>query len=102
MSLEPLRKQPSEELNYAIDFSADVADGVTLTLISCTAANLTTGKDSSATVLATSPAPAVVEQTVTFRMKGGLDREHHKITVKVSTSAGEKLEADLDMFILEE
>ena len=101
MALALIPKQPFEEINYAVDFSPDLAAGVTLTLVSCTAVNVATGADSTAAVIAAAPPPAVAGQTVAFCAKDGTDGDVHKITVKVSTSAGEKLEADLDLFIVE-
>jgi hypothetical protein len=39
---------------------------------------------------------------VVFWLKDGVDGEHHKVTIKVTTSAGQSLEGDIDVFVVEE
>lgn len=97
-----IRKQPSEVMDYSLDFSPDLDAEETITLVSCTATNRVTGADSSAAVISSAPAPAVSGQTVIFWLKNGLDGERHNISIKVESSKGRKCEGDLDVFIVEE
>ena len=57
---------------------------------------------STSVVIAAVPPPAVDHQTVTFRVIGGADGDRYKITARVSVSTGEKLEADMDLFVKEQ
>ena len=100
MSVGTITKQPSEELNSSVDFVDIMPAGDTLTLISVTATK--GGASSTASVIATSPAPAVSGTKVTFRVIDGADCERHKITVKISDSSGEKYEADVDLMIIDQ
>jgi hypothetical protein len=50
-------------------------------------------------VIGTNPAPAVSGQEVLFQIQGGASGDQHKIDIRVSTSAGELLEADLLLFV---
>jgi len=102
MAVGQLKKQPFEELNCAIDFSGSLAAGDTITLDAFLATNSKTGAVSTSVIIASEPAPAVDHQTVTFRVIGGADGDRHKITARVTTSTGEKLEADLDLFVKEQ
>jgi hypothetical protein len=99
MSVATIVKQPYEALNWAHDFSPDCQSGVTLTLVSVTATNLLTGANSTSAVIAANPAPAVSGQEVLFQVQDGADGDQHKIDIRVSTSAGELLEADLLLFV---
>jgi hypothetical protein len=99
MAVATITKQPYEALNWAHDFSPDCQSGVTLTLVSVTATNLLTGANSTSAVIAANPAPAVSGQEVLFQVQDGADGDQHKIDIRVSTSAGELLEADLLMFV---
>ena len=100
MSVGTVTKQPSEELNSSVDFVDIMPGGDTLTLVSVTAVK--GSASSTASVLATTPAPAVAGTKVTFRVVDGTDGERHKITVKVSSSSGEKYEADVDLLIVDQ
>ena len=101
MPVGQLKKQPYEELNCAMDFSGSLATGDTITLDAFLATNSKTGAVSTSVVIAAVPPPAVDHQTVTFRVFGGADGDRHKITARVSVSTGEKLEADMDLFVNE-
>ena len=94
-----LIKQPYEALDCSIDFGADLNLGDTITISSCTAENVITGVNSTAIVIAASPAPAVSGTKVKFRLQGGNDGDQHKITVRVENQTGEQLEADLALFV---
>lgn len=95
-------KQPFEKKDYSFDFSAGLLADETITLLSCEATNLVTGADSTATIISDTPAPVVSGQTVVFWLQDGLDGERHNISIKVQTSKGQKLEGDVDLFIVEE
>jgi hypothetical protein len=99
MAVGQITKQPYEALNWIHDFSPDCQSGVTLTLVSLTATNLLTATDSTSEIVATNPAPAVSGQEVLFQVQDGADGDQHKIDIRVSTSAGELLEADLLLFV---
>ncbi len=102
MAVGQLKKQPFEELNCAIDFSNSLAADDTITLDEFLATNSKTGAVSTSEVIAATPAPVVDDQTIAFRVIGGVDGDRHKITARVSVSTGEKLEADLDLFVKEQ
>jgi hypothetical protein len=99
MAVGQVVKQPYEVLNWAHDFSPDCQAGVTMTLVSVTATNLLTGASSTSAVIGTNPAPAVSGQEALFQIQGGASGDQHKIDIRVSTSAGELLEADLLLFV---
>jgi hypothetical protein len=99
MAVGQIVKQPYEALNWTHDFSPDCQPGVTLTLISVTATNLLTAANSTSAVIAANPAPAVSGQEVLFQIQDGADGDQHKIDIRVATSAGESLEADLLLFV---
>jgi hypothetical protein len=100
--MNTLSKQPYEEINAWVDFSGVVGLTDVLTLVTVTAIDANTGVDSSAAIVKASPAPSVSGQKVLFEVMGGVDGDVHKITVKVSTSAGEKLEEDVTLFVIEQ
>ena len=97
-----IEKQPFEQKDYSFDFSAELEAEETITLLSCEATNLVTGMDSTAAIIGADPAPVVSGQTVVFWLQDGLDGERHNISIKVETSKGQKLEGDLDVFVVEE
>jgi len=99
MALAQIVKQPYEVLNWIHDFSPDCQPGVTLTLASITATNLLTQANSSSLVIGSNPAPAVNGQTVCFQVQDGSSGDQHEIDIRVTTSAGEQLEADLLLFV---
>jgi hypothetical protein len=94
-------KQPFEEKDYAFDFSPQLLADETITLISCEATNLLTEENSTEVVIGDAPAPVVAGQTVVFWLKDGTDGERHNISIKVNTSKGQKLEGDIDLFVIE-
>ena len=97
-----IEKQPYEEKDYSFDFSAELETGETITLVSCTATNLVTGVDSSEALISDSPAPLVNGELVVFWLQDGADGERHNLNIRVQTSKGQKLEGDLDLFVIEE
>ena len=99
--MNTLTKQPYEALNVWVDFAAMLGLADTITIDSVKAMDLATGLDSTATVIEDSPAPVVSGQKVLFQIIGGVNGDSHKITVKVLTSAGEKVEEDIDLYVVE-
>jgi hypothetical protein len=97
-----IRKRPFEVKDYSFGFSGELEAGETITLLSCVAINPTTGKDSSEAIISSTPAPAVIGQTVVFWLKDGMDGERYDIRIRVESSRGQKLEGDLDVFVVEE
>ena len=102
MSVGTIQKQPYEVQDYSLDFALRLVAGETLTLVSVTSINLATGADSTSALVGSSPPPAVSGTKVVFWLKDGVDGEHHKVTVKVTTSTGQSLEGDIDVFVVEE
>jgi len=83
-SLLSVSKTPFESFNCSVDFTPVVGtDGITL--LGVVSTNLGTNDDSSAIIIANSPAPAVVGSTdvVVFRVQGGYNRQTHLIGVRV-------------------
>jgi len=102
MAINKLTKQPFEELDCAVDFAAALAPGSTIgSIFSVSALNVETGADSSAAVIATSPAPLIIGTKVQFRAKDGADGERHKISVRIVASNGEKIEAEIYIMVKE-
>ena len=98
----PIVKQPWEEYDCSVDLGADLAVGETLVLDAVTAINVATSADSTAAVIATSPAPQISGTKVLWRTKDGADTEQHKITGRAHSSLGQKLEFDVLLYIAEE
>jgi hypothetical protein len=95
-------KQPFEKKDYLFDFSAGLIAAETITLISCEAIDLGTGKDASETIISEDPAPIVSGQMVIFWLEDGQDGDHYNVRIRVETSKGQKLEGDVDVFVVEE
>jgi hypothetical protein len=97
MAFSPARvllegKHPGEVLDYTANFAAWLPSGDTLaTLVSCTA--------SAGITVASSPAPAIVGATVVFWLSGGTSGSTYTIEVKVTTTAGRTLVADLEITV---
>jgi hypothetical protein len=102
MACGRIDKQPFEVKDYSFDFSAELEPGETISLLSCIATNRVTGVDTSATIISSDPAPMVSGMTVIFWLQNGTDGERHNLNIRVQTSKGQKLEGDLDLFIIEE
>jgi len=97
-------KCPFEQFAVSIDFSADVGVGSTVASISAvTAASNLTGLDSTAEVIASSPAPAISSSgtAVIFEVTGGVVGETHTVSVQVVTSLGEKYQGDITLRVVE-
>lgn len=81
--MQTLYKQPSESRIYTMDFSANMSSGETLVAV-------TSFTVSPAGLTYTSATPS--GQVVAMRLSGGTDDVQYKITVVVTTSAGNTLE----------
>jgi hypothetical protein len=93
MHIGTFRKFASELMSKAIDFSDRLASAETLTLISCATINVASDEDSTAEMIATTPAgPADSGKRITFWLQAGAAGSRHELVVKVSTSLGQKLE----------
>lgn len=85
MSVETLKKQPSESRVYTMDFNANLATSETIaTVVSVTAdvSGLTIGS------------PVVGTRSAQVRISGGTVDVLYKVTWVVTTSAGNTLEAE--------
>ena len=90
--IQKLEKQPSESRVYDIDFSANLAAGETISAVSsCTASpsGLTLG------------AASYTGTKVQIRISGGVTGTQYKVTAIVTTSAGNTLEGEGNLLVLE-
>lgn len=95
-----LNKTTYEEINTYIDFLNEVPSGDTITLVSVTATD-PDGTVATDTVIVSAPpgpAPFVTGTRVNFRVKGGT-KIFYYVSVKVSVSDGQKLEAIIELRI---
>jgi hypothetical protein len=100
MALESFSKQPYEEFVIAGEFSSVLETGETLLNPTMTAVNKKTGVDTSSEVIE-SGTVAVSGSQVVGRVKAGVDKEQHKITIRTETSLSNKWEIDVIMKIKE-
>jgi hypothetical protein len=97
-------KCPFEQLAVSLDFTTDVGPGNTLASISAvTAVNNLTQMDSTAEVIAATPAPAIstTGTAVVFEVTGGVVGETHTISVQIVSCLGEKYQGDLTLRVVE-
>ncbi len=97
-----ITKTPYEIDSYYVDFVERLATGETIALVSVTSVNMATGLDSTAEIVATSPAPYVSGTQVIFWYQGGVVGEEHVISARVTTSANRSLEGTVDLQVQEE
>ena len=88
-------KQPAETFPVGLDFKRYLGVGETLVTPTTTSKNLGTGADSTATFLQGSS--AVVGSIVTHRIIAGTDGDRHRVQIKVTTSAGNTFEDEIDV-----
>src|SRR5574341_569379 len=100
MIVGTVEKQPSEIFPRTVDFANELASGETLSTATVTAHNAATGTDSSAQLLQGSPQISAGSK-VTQTIKGGGDNEHHVVQYRVTSSAGQTLEAELVVHVRE-
>jgi hypothetical protein len=95
-------KCPFEQFAVSLDFSADVGSGNAIASITAvTATSNLTGLDSTAEVVASSPAPAISGTAVVFTVVGGVAGERHTVAVQIVSSIGEKYQGDMTLEIVE-
>ena len=97
-------KFPYEQFAVSLDFSADIGPGNTVTSINAvTAINNLTQANSTAEVIAASPAPSISSSgtAVAFEVTGGVVGETHLISVQIVSSIGEKHQADVTLRVVE-
>lgn len=99
MVLGAVSKQPAEVLTLSIDFTRDLVGGETISSAVVTVKNLATGADSSNTIKLGShtTSGAVVSQMV----QAGTDGEDHRMQIRVTTSASNVYEHEIDLSIRE-
>jgi hypothetical protein len=94
-----IRKQPPETFLVGIDFKNYLGVDETIVTPTVTAKNLATGANSSGDVLG--DVPVVTGNQVTQRIVGGADGERHRIQFRVTTSAANVYEGELDVSVVE-
>jgi hypothetical protein len=97
-------KNPYEQFSVSLDFSNDVGAGNTIASINAvTAISNLTGLDSTAEVVAATPAPSVSSSgtAVAFDVTGGVAGETHTISVQVVSSIGEKYQGEITLRVVE-
>jgi len=91
-------KCPFEQYAVSLDFSADLGAGNTIASLSAvTATNNLTQADSTAEVVAPTPAPTISGTAAIFDVMGGAVGETHTISVRVVSSSGEKYQGDITL-----
>ncbi len=95
-------KSPYEQFAVSVDFSADIGTGNSIASITAvTATSNLSGLDSTAEVIAASPAPAIVGTAVSLTVLSGVVGERHTISVQIVSSIGEKYQGDIILEIVE-
>jgi hypothetical protein len=97
-------KSPFEQFGISLDFTADVGTGNTVASISAvTAVNNLTQVDSTAEVIAATPAPVIstTGTAVVFEVTGGVVGETHTISVQIVSSIAEKYQGDITLRVVE-
>ena len=85
-------KQPNESRLYTFDFTANLADPETITGVTGFAA------DTAGLTIGT---PVFQGKMVQCRISGGVSGVQYRLTVTVTTSDGNVLEGEADLFIRE-
>jgi hypothetical protein len=102
-------KAPYEQFAVSIDFAADIGTGNSIASVTAvTATSNLTGLDSTADVIASTPAPAISGTAVAFTLagqvadgpSGGVVGERHTVTVQIVSSIGEKYQGDITLEIV--
>lgn len=92
-------KHPAETFPVGLDFKNYLGAGETISTPTTTSKNLGTGADSSATFL--SGASTVSGSQVTHRVIAGTDGDRHRVKIRVTTSAGNTFQDELDVSVVE-
>jgi hypothetical protein len=94
-------KDPYEQFGVALDFSADMGQGNGIASITAVkAVNNLTGANSTAEVIASSPAPSISGTSVSLTVTGGVAGEIHTISVQIISSIGEQYQGDLTLRVV--
>ena len=94
-------KTPFEQFAVSLDFAADIGAGNSIASITAvTATSDLTRLDSTAEVIASSPAPAISGTGVVFTVRGGVAGERHTIAVQIVSSIGEQYQGDITLEIV--
>ena len=110
VNLMTIYKAPFEQFTVSLDFSADIGVGDSVASITgVTATSNLTGLDSTAQVIASSPAPQISGTAVVFTLAGyaaggptgGAVGERHTITVQIVSSTGEKYQGDVTLEVVQ-
>jgi len=95
-------KTPFDRFAVSFDFAAEVkADNSVASIASITATSDLTKLDTTAEVIASSPAPGISGTVVTFWVQGGVAGETHSIAVQIVSSIEEKYQGDITLRIVE-
>jgi hypothetical protein len=91
-------KQPSEKFTITVNFASVLTDEtISSYIITCT--DLSDDSDSSSVII---DSDSNTTNTVSIKVKAGLDGENHKITVKITTSDSNIFEEDILMKVRED
>jgi len=94
-------KTPFEQFAVSIDFAADIGSGNSIASVNAvTATNNLTKADSTAEVIASSPAPQVSGTAVVFEVTGGVVGDMHTLSVQIVSSIGEKYQGDVTLRVV--
>lgn len=101
MNIGSLTKDPAEVLDLTVDMSAGISAGDSISGNSVVAWNTQTQADDSATIIATSPAPFVVQGTskIQFRVQAGSTGGVYDLRVTAQCASGQVLEGDVTLNI---
>ena len=98
MVVSSLRKSAFDQVARALDFSALLPQGQTLSLASVTAQDAF-GNDVTTQLIAASPAPAVSGAQLAFQIMGGTSGKQYLVVGRVSSSDGQKFEASIKVTV---
>ena len=98
MVVGKVSKAPDEKVNYSIDFSARLLSCRKCTLASITVEDIN-GKNVTEELIASDPAPYILDGIVTFRCKGGTMGNRYSVFVAVTLPDGQVIEAVLGVEI---
>jgi hypothetical protein len=89
-----ITKTPYEQIKCSMDFAQVIGSGG-ITFLSVTSSNASSGEDTTAAIIATSPIPGVITGTnkIAFLLQGGTNCETHRISIRAkNTMTGEEWE----------
>jgi HKD family nuclease len=92
-------KQPSEKFTITVDFASVLATNETISSYIITCVDLSDDSDSSSIII---DSDSNTTNAVSIKVKAGIDKENHKITVKITTSDSNIFEEDILMKVRED